>query len=209
MPPKIYLHKQSSAKILQISHKSHHPCRNINYPKLPSVNSKAIKNHYYGKDCAKSNAAKFVFIHCILLKWLEGWGSNPRQLVYKTSPITTLVPSIKSRGFFSYWHLPGLNPSEPPFDFAARDVIKEQTFALCTLQETFAYHLLLLVDTLHPRPHRLLFTHGFVAHINEANFRLTYLIDLRLVRKPSESCAYSGLPYGARELPALLRQYIA
>lgn len=51
--------------------------------------------------------------------WLEGRESNPRQLVYKTSPITALVPSIKSRGFFSYWHLPGLNPSEPPFDFAA------------------------------------------------------------------------------------------
>ena len=112
----------------------------------------------------------------------------------------------KSRGFFSYWHLPGLNPSEPPFDFAASltwEYLRPRSVhSLKMCLSTLGSHTLRV-------PHRLLFTHGFVARINEADFHLIYLIDLRLVRKPSESCVYSGLPYGARELPALLRQYIA
>lgn len=112
----------------------------------------------------------------------------------------------KSRGFFSYWHLPGLNPSEPPLDSCREDNIKS-SHSRCAFSKIFV-PLSTIGWHAHRAPHRLLFTHGFVAYINEADFRLIYLIDLRLVRKPSESCVYSGLPYGARELPALLRQYI-
>lgn len=99
--------------------------------------------------------------------WLEGRESNPRQLVYKTSPITALVPSIKSRGFFSYWHLPGLNPSEPPFDFAA-------SLTWEYLRPRSVYSLKMCLSTLGSHTRRvpqLSLRRNIAADTNEFNFR--------------------------------------
>ena len=48
-----------------------------------------------------------------------------RSLAYRATAFTIKLVLVKSSGFFSYWHLPGLNPSEPPFDFTARNIVKE------------------------------------------------------------------------------------
>ena len=100
---KIYLDKQSPEKILQIGHKNHQPSRNINYPKLPSINSKTVMKHYYGENCAKSNAAKFIFIHCILLILVEPRGT---ALCF----LGPCFPSV----FFTLWpHMVGRAGIEP------------------------------------------------------------------------------------------------